>query len=357
MGKYLKRWEQVAEAMLDELCRNPAPQLPGIGPLCKQYSASRSTIEQCLKHLEFLKVLEPSSPGKRRKVNIDQLEKLRNSSSNPERPKFLIIGPEPSYQLPHTLANVIATAKNLGAKSNIEVEYLNAPDSPATLRRSLRVIKPQGIITYICPVFCAEVALSLEIPTAGIGMTKADIPNTYTKHITLLEQGFKKAWDAGHTRVVSPLLNKRDKLHQTLLTQLIASKPAHLPTLSPNYHLPAFSAKSAREYHQEFSKIFQYTPPTCLILGNHEQLLMTLSFLNQRQIKIAEDISIICLSHHPDLQFFHPSIAHFDIGEQRACEISMQLLLESKGQLLPSQDIEIAPTWHPGMSLSPHRKL
>jgi DNA-binding LacI/PurR family transcriptional regulator len=75
------------------------------------------------------------------------------------------------------------------------------------------------------------------------------------------------------------------------------------------YHAPAWE-QSAAGLHQLLDSLFRVTPPTALLVVEPPRVLATLHFLNQRRLRVPQEISVVCLGQDPMFHWCHPPLAH-----------------------------------------------
>jgi DNA-binding LacI/PurR family transcriptional regulator len=65
-------------------------------------------------------------------------------------------------------------------------------------------------------------------------------------------------------------------------------------------------------FHARLDALFKVTPPTALLVDGLQMLLATQQFLNQRRLRVPDDVSLVCMERHPSFAWCRPSIAHVD---------------------------------------------
>lgn len=77
-------------------------------------------------------------------------------------------------------------------------------------------------------------------------------------------------------------------------------------------HLPGWQ-QSAEGFHALLDRLFSGpTPPTALILDETPFFIAALQFLNQRQLRAPEDVSLICADWDPSFELCHPAVAFIE---------------------------------------------
>jgi len=75
------------------------------------------------------------------------------------------------------------------------------------------------------------------------------------------------------------------------------------------YHLPDWE-ESGEGFHEQLARLFQFTPPSALILDEVPFFVATLDFCANRGIRVPEDVSLVSADASPGYDWCRPSVAH-----------------------------------------------
>lgn len=152
--------------------------------------------------------------------------------------------------------------------------------------------------TQSLPVF-AMYGRHAALPIAGASPRKIPAMQLATRRLIAL----------GHRRIVmlarpERLLPKPALFEQAFLDEL-TSQGIEVGA----YHLPVWE-DSVEGFHQGLDALFQYTPPTALIVCEAPQFAAAQQHLARRGIIAPERVSLICDDPDPHFDWYRPSVAH-----------------------------------------------
>lgn len=348
---YQFRWQQIAHRLMKDLDQSTTLVLPGIQALGKNYGVSRITIERALVYLQELGVVTPAETGKHRQVNRRELQKImgRRDAEN----RHIVFLTQDSLNNPvYATKNFFERIREIAGAEGLHVNYLQIPSSAEKIRILLQSVQPAGVILYVVPGFVAEVTASLGLSAVCVDVNTTQLTSFNTFYPGLLLQGFERAWDAGHKRVVVPLWGKSDKLRDGLTKELEPAFSQLGQPFSSAYHIPLIPGSNSNEYAAGLEKIFHYTPPTCLIVGNFQQFVMAACFFLKKGLRIAADVSVILLQDDPLVQTVSPSLAHFEAPtHELTLKVFARLMETMKGEARVER-FDVVRQWVAGDSLA-----
>ena len=138
-----------------------------------------------------------------------------------------------------------------------------------------------------------------ELPIASVGPSKDQAIKEATHELISL----------GHTRIVliarkMRRLPKPGEGEQAFLDTLEAHGIAPSP-----YHLPDWE-ETTDGFYQRLESLFQLTPPTALIIDEVSFFVSAQQFLASRQLRVPEDVSLICTDYDDIFEWYRPRISH-----------------------------------------------
>ena len=347
---YQFRWQQFAHRLIDDLIEHPSVALPGVWELARQYKVSRPTVEHALSHLEDLGVIAPAQTGKRRQINLANLQII--SSRQDRLGKRILYLSVRSDSPGHISKNVYEDFHKHCERENLYLSYIEIPSEPSAVRDLLASIRPRGVILYMAPKVVEEIVFSLNIPAIGIGPGSSLIPKFHISHAGLLAQAFQRAREAGHRRIMAPLWNVPDTYYEKVAAELEKHLCWEEPPFSRLYNLPSCQGATPQEDQAVLRELFRYTPPSCIILYGLTHYLTASSFLQENRLRIPADISIVVCFGDPLFANIYPSIAHFILFSDDMILHAFHVLQEQMNGLQSHELTELTPVWVPGGSLA-----
>lgn len=134
--------------------------------------------------------------------------------------------------------------------------------------------------------------LCSELAIAGSGIDGVPAVRAAVRHLTAL----------GHRRIV--LISPPGWQH-AFLDELLAQG-----ITAGEYNAPAW-VETPAGLHALLNSLFRVTAPTALILVEPPRMLAVLYFLNQRALRLPQDVSLVCFGQDSMFEWCDPPIAHF----------------------------------------------
>lgn len=297
---------QVAAHLRGELLAGKLRGLmPGVLRLEAELGVNRKTIEAAMRELEREGLLVGQGPGRRRRIaaqtgksakplrvaillseaedlKVDYLVELRHELAEAGHAVFS----PPGYML--DLGMEVGRVARLVRRSEADAWVVVAGS-----REVLAWFVDQGMTAF------ALFGRRRGLPMAAVGPDKPPAVAVATRALIGL----------GHQRIVL-LVRPRRRLPRPG-----ASEQAFLDELSAcglavgDYHLPGWE-ETVPGFHACLEALFQFTPPTALIVDEVPLFVATLQFLARRGLRVPEDVSLVCTDASPDFAWCQPSVAH-----------------------------------------------
>jgi DNA-binding LacI/PurR family transcriptional regulator len=300
--------DQVAAHLRSELLAGGLRgQMPGVLRLETELGVNRNTVEAALRMLETEGLLASQGAGRRRTI-------ISAGKVLPQRMRIAILDHEPLAQtagylveLQHLLVEAGHAAFFTG-RSQMELQtdvqrirrLVNSTEADAWVivagsREVLQWFAAQSV-----PAF-ALFGRRRGLPIAGVGPDKPPAMAEATRELIRL----------GHRRIVLMVRTLRR------LPEPGASEQAFLDELAAHgirpgpFHLPDWE-ESIAGFHGRLESLFQFTPPTALIIDEATFFVAALQFCASRGLRVPQDVSLICTDADPCFAWCQPSVAHVD---------------------------------------------
>ena len=280
--------------------------LPGRDQLAAELGVSARSVQKATTLLTKEGLLVSEGQGKRMSVRLPD----GGLEANPIRVGILCFnqanqGDQYLIELRHQLedAGHIAVVpqeglQELGMKVSRVARVVKATKADAWMvmsgsREVLQWFSDQGIKVF------AFAGRRFELPIAGTGPDKASSYTEVVRHLVGL----------GHQRIVLLCRRHLRKPAPSLATRafLEAMAAAGLPT--GDYNLPEWD-ESPEGLSTILDSLFKTTPPTALMLDEPHVFHATHHYLAQRQLRVPQDVSLVCTDGSPGFAWCRPSVAH-----------------------------------------------
>ena len=280
--------------------------LPGRALLAEELGVSSRSVQKATTLLTKEGLLVSEGQGKRMRVCLPDT----GMEANPIRVGILCFnqadqGDQYFIELRHQLeeAGHIAVVpqqglQELGMKVSRVARVVNATQADAWMvmsgsREVLQWFADQGIKVF------AFAGRRFELPIAGTGPDKAGCYTQVVEHLVGL----------GHKRIVLLCRHHLRKPMPSLATRafLEAMVNAGLPT--GDYNLPEWD-ESPEGLETILDSLFKTTPPTAMMVDEPHVFHAAHHYLAQRQLRVPQDVSVVCTDGSPGFAWCRPSVAH-----------------------------------------------
>jgi hypothetical protein len=304
---FLSIAEQVALHLREQIGRGRWTEtLPGRATLAREFQVSGQTVEAALQQLEKEGILIPQGPGRRRTISLSAI-----ASTTPSLRVAILVG-EPADQrrdyiveIKHELA--VAGHSSFFAPWFMPELGMNVSSIARRLRRTeanvwivlsgARALL-EWFVEHEVPAF-AVFGRRRGLSIAGVGPDKPPAIAQATRRLIAL----------GHQRIAfltlrAQRLPKPGASVQPFLDELAAHGIAPGP-----YNLPDWE-ETLDSFHGCLESLFRHTPPTALFVDEPAFFVAAMQFLQNRRLRVPEDVSLICTDGDPHFDWCRPAIAH-----------------------------------------------
>jgi DNA-binding LacI/PurR family transcriptional regulator len=298
--------EQVAAHLREEILRGGlVGDMPGAKSLAANLGINHKTVDAAALLLEREGFLDTQGPGKPRRV-------VRPDDAPPSALRVAILLYEPEDAKVHFIIDLQHHLAEAGHSCTLAAKSLS--EMKMDTKRVARLVKKTKADAWIVQAGPHEVlawfekqpfpafALYGRLHTsqlAGAGVNKAPAIVKAVERLTAL----------GHCRI--SMLTRQERrtpspafLQQTFLDELEARG---IPT--GNYNLPNWD-DTPEGLLRGLNTLFQFTPPTALIISDVALFFATQVHLTRRGIPVPERVSLICTDHDSKFEWCRPTIAH-----------------------------------------------
>lgn len=282
-------------------------EMPGRDQLAANLGVSPRSIQKALKVLEHEGLLVPQGQGRRAKIQ----ESEKRQKAKPMRVAVLVF-----KQADRNDASVLELRHKLDDAGHISIfPHEGVQDLGMDLKRVERLVSKTRADAWVVPAASAPILrwfVEQDIKVFAIAGRRFNFPiaGTGPNKIPLMGELTKKLIGLDHRRIVF-ICSKNLRLPEPSRSArafLEAMEALGIPT--GNYNLPDWD-ESADGFHELLDSLFQTTPPTTLILDEAFQFHAAYHYLAQRNLKVPQDVSLVCTDSDSGFNWCRPSVAHF----------------------------------------------
>lgn len=162
----------------------------------------------------------------------------------------------------------------------------------------------------------------------------------------------RKLLEFGHRRIV--LMSK----HRRRLPTPGPNEQAYLNALSEagirpsSFHLPDWQ-ETCEGYQQQLNQYFRLTPPTAILIDDASLIAPTIQFLNQRGLRIPQDVSLACTEHDLSLEWMKPRATHIRWNRETEIKHALRWVRQLKKHGLKPRNYITPAELVPGETIGP----
>jgi len=336
--------------------------LPQERLLCEELDVSRSTIRRALKQIEQLGFIAPAQRGTRRQIShkITEVSKT-NVSPTPQHEiekSVIWLTVDDISSLTSTIKNLYILVQKRLEVVNCKLRIITLPHKP--LSNPSRYLK-EWIKDFSCSAWILHSmprnvqtwfskhqrnAYLFGNPAKNVSLGGININNSSA--ISHAVSMFRRL----HHKNICLLRRKEDlvgelDIENTFLASLDPTEKANSTVLKAEHERSDLDRIFKRTFHTR-----QINRPTVIFCTQPALLIFALTWLQQHQIKIPDQVSLCLLRSQKLLNHITPSLAHYEINEDRIAPAALPALLDLiETGACSSQVISLIPDFIPGQSL------
>ena len=285
-------------------------KLPGVRPLSEELGVSRDSLRAAVKLLEAEGHVTCPGAGRRRQVSgkqagpqralrIGVLLHLPLAKQNAEMQRTLGDLRHDFESVGHIWVFASKAHRDLGDDPKQIAKVIAAAEADVWII----VAGSRGLLEWFSTQKILVIAFggpSIDLPIAVSSIDFVPPTRAVVRHLTSL----------GHRRIVliSPPQWREpipSRTQQAFFDELRAQGIS-----ASEYNAPAWD-ESAAGLHRLLDSLFQITPPTALLVVEPPRVLAVLQFLNQHNLRIPQDVSLVCMGQDSMFEWCDPPLAHF----------------------------------------------
>ena len=296
--------------------------LPGIRILCEEMQVSRQTMMIALRHLEQDGYVKKASPGKPRDLNHRKLKPGSSAIDSSSDTKKLMVGL--IAWAPHIHMGVVEEAVTDQLNKALAIQgyhhrHISFPEisSASGAKKIGPLIEQHPADIYVvmgAHQNCSRALHLMNIPVVYLGgvHVRDCVPRITFSLTDMCERAVKHLVSLGHKKITVMLpaaSNRRSKdvsAAEESIQQVFLSHDLPFST----FNCPRWG-KTKEEFNASLHKLFEFTPPSAIILGDAIYIPRMVSFLMKHGMKYPDDVSLIVMDESHELKEYTPPISSF----------------------------------------------
>ena len=334
--------------------------LPGERKLCEQMQIGRDTLRLAIQQLEREELLAPGEPGKRRRI-LSERKKGSKSKGQSRTGVIVYLSPYPLRGFSSTALLEIDVLRQSLGKSGYNLEILGSP--AFAMRRPGKILeklvaerKPTAWVLHQSTAPMQQWFFKNAIPCVLHGQPQegVDLPSVDVDYKAVARHVGGYLIRLGHRRVV--MLRPADRLRGLEMAES-GLREAFANHVGERLN-PPLIAHEGPDKSSLIAKLADVlrkssTRPTALVATRTRQIQTTISWLAQQGLSVPKDLSVVALDSSPNLDYFVPDIACYQVDPEQVAKTLYRKILEVAGSGTAARSPQpLMPEFFPGGSVA-----
>ncbi len=295
--------EQLRQGMAEGRWRKT---LPGRKRLAEELGCSSWTIEGAVERLAQEGLLVSPGPGRRRQIVLSNLQ------AEPRALRVMILLYEESDRLAGYMVDLLHQLQNTGHHAIFAEKTMR--EFKMDVRRIARFVEKTEADAWVVVAGSRSVLewfAEQKTPAFALfGRNRmTSLASLSLQKSEAMVQLADRLLDLGHHRIVILTREERRKPTPAFLEQLFLDRLKERGIATGKYNLPDWG-DSPKEFRSVLDSLFQYTPPTALIVDQPSLLVAVFQHLSRLQLTAPEDVSLACTDQSESFEWFDPQVTH-----------------------------------------------
>jgi DNA-binding LacI/PurR family transcriptional regulator len=299
--------QQIAAYLREEIRSGRAQgKMPGRAELAKRLGVGVSSAELALRQLEREGLLVGGGEGRMRRIAEGQ------ATVAPQRTRLAVLTYEPVSASAAYYSELIRLLWDAGHEAFFSSRsQLELGMNLKRIARHVRETQADAWIVCSAPREVAEWFAARKTPAFLLFGRRKElgISSVGPEKSDAFVEAARRLIGLGHRRIVLLVRERRRKPGPGTPERAFLAALEEAGITPSAFNLPDW-VEGADGFQARLEALFQVTPPTALLVDGLQMLLATQQFLNQRRLRVPDDVSLICLESHPSFAWCRPSIAH-----------------------------------------------
>lgn len=281
--------------------------LPGVHRLAREMAVSTKTVVAAVRQLEKEGLVV--SQGERRRSLIQSHAQHKKEGLHVRVLRY----DKGDENLPY-LIDLMHRLREVGHQADYAPKSLQ--DLKMDPRKLARMVKAHPADVWIICAGSVDVLkwfADRPIPAFAMfgRMSGLDLPGVVPRKIPAMHAAVDRLVSLGHQRIV--LLAREDHRvpEPALFEQAFLDRLRHHGIVVGSFNLPDWE-ETREGLSRILDSLFQYTPPTALFISEAQFFLGVYQYLAGRQIRVPEDLSLICTDPALSFDWCHLPVSHIE---------------------------------------------
>ncbi len=305
--RILSSAEQVAAHLRKELSNRVwSGMMPGGDRLARELGVGANTMEAALKLLEKEGWLENQGRRRGRKIL------LKDRSSVKGRMRITILLGEDSDRHQALILELVNALEEEGYSAKFATRtQLEMKHNVSQIARFVDETAADAWIVFSATRDVLQWFADSKHPSFAIAgrANRIRIPSIAPDKITPMRACLRQLVSLGHRRIVMLCRPIRRIPELGFFERTALEEMEALGIKTGPYNLPDWK-ENIDDFHKILDSLFNFTPPTALIIDEAPFVTATLQFCMRRGLDIPRDFSLICTDSDPSFAWTKPNIAH-----------------------------------------------
>ena len=291
--------------------------VPGIRTLATSFGVSPATMVKAVDRVRNDGWI--SNKGARRRFVIHRDVIMKSNGKEAALRTLLFLAPkvghnEPARGTSQLLLHLWELLSPLGWNIRFHLDdYASGKRRQKQWDQLAELEKPQAIVAILGTPAMAAWARDAKIPMFFSGGTMGDlsVPMVGISSSLMLEDAMEKLIGLGHSHIILPLCGRAASF--TAALKLTISQKLIMKGLDfiSEFNCPTSDENGVESYHRCLDRTFAIRVPTAIICLDWREYVTSLCYLQQKGMKVPQDVSLICQSHDHSADWFIPKPTHF----------------------------------------------
>lgn len=291
--------------------------VPGIRTLATSFGVSPATMVKAVERVR--KDGWISNEGVRRRFTIHRDVILKSKGSEQVLRTLLLLAPksgrtEPARGTSQLLLHLweILTPNGWSIRFHLD-DYASGKRRQKQWDDLVNLEKPQAVIAILGTPAMAAWARDTKIPMFFCGGATGDVsvPVAGVSSSHMLEEALDRLIALGHHKITLPLCERvpsfASKLKATISQKLIMANRDFISELNT----PSHEESGVEIFRSCLDRAFAIDTPTAIICMDWREYIAALCYVQEKGLKVPQDVSLVCLSHDHSADWFKPVPSHF----------------------------------------------
>ena len=291
--------------------------VPGIRTLATSFGVSPATMVKAVDRVRDDGWI--SNKGARRRFVIHREVIMKSNGKEASLRTLMLLAPktghsEPASGTSQLLLHLWELLSPLGWNIRFHIDdYASGKRRQKQWDQLAELEKPQAIVAILGTPAMAAWARDAKIPMffSGGAMGDFSVPMVGVSSNLMLEEAMDKLIGLGHHHIILPICGRATSFAAGLKSTFSRKLVNDGFDFIAEFNCPTSDESGVESYHRCLDRAFAIKTPTAIICLDWREYVTSLCYLQQKGMKVPQDVSLICQSHDHTVDWFIPKPTHF----------------------------------------------